>query len=258
MKFDMHCHTKEGSSDSKVSIIEYAKLLAEQGFDGMMVTDHDSYGGYEYYINHVDEAPKGFTVLKGIEYDTYEAGHFLVVMPDGISLDILQYKGLKVKKLIDIVHRYGGVLGPAHPCGEPFLSVFSTGRYKRDKSLATQVDFIEGFNCGEDDRANAEAVSIAKKYSKTITAGSDSHWKECVGLAYTVFESDIRCNNDFIEYVKSRKSTVISGKAYNGTIKARLGKLNKLLVYGFFPYNKLGALRYMRLRRKALKGLEKR
>ena len=43
MKLDMHCHVKEGSIDSKVSLDEYIILLKERGFDGMLITDHDTY-----------------------------------------------------------------------------------------------------------------------------------------------------------------------------------------------------------------------
>ena len=256
MKFDLHCHTAEGSSDSKVSIIEYIRLLKEQGYDGMMVTDHDSYGGYKYYLEHKEETPDDFVVLKSIEYDTSDAGHFLVVMPDGVDLEILEYRGLGIEQLEEIVHRYGGILGPAHPCGEPFLSIFSTGKYKRDRSILKDFDFLEGFNCGEDSWANDEAVELAKEFGKPITSGSDAHWEKCVGLAYTIIEGDVKNNDDFIEYIRLGKSTVIWGRPYDGTLKARLGKWNKLLVYGFFPYNKFGALRFALKRRRALKKLD--
>lgn len=255
MKFDLHCHTSEGSSDSKVSIIEYIRLLQEQGFDGMMVTDHDSYGGYDYYLAHKDEIDGDFVVLKSIEYDTVDAGHFLVVMPDDVHLEILEYRGLTIKKLTEIVHNHGGILGPAHPCGEPFLSIFSTGKYKKDRSILKDFDFIEGFNCGEDSWANDEAVELSKKYDKPLTSGSDSHWKECVGLAYTILSEPVNSNNEFIEFIKNKKKTEIWGKPYGGTLKARLGKWNKLLVYGFWPYNKLGAFRFMIKRRRALSKL---
>ena len=33
LKFDMHCHTKEGSVDGKVMIEDYIKILKEKGFD---------------------------------------------------------------------------------------------------------------------------------------------------------------------------------------------------------------------------------
>ena len=42
----MHCHTKEGSLDGKVPIEEFAAVLKSKGFDGMLVSDHDSYKGY--------------------------------------------------------------------------------------------------------------------------------------------------------------------------------------------------------------------
>ena len=44
----MHCHTKEGSLDGKVSIGDYIAILQKRGFDGMVVTDHNSYNGYRY------------------------------------------------------------------------------------------------------------------------------------------------------------------------------------------------------------------
>ena len=42
VKFDMHCHTAEGSVDAKVGIDDYIKVLKSKGFKGMVVTDHDS------------------------------------------------------------------------------------------------------------------------------------------------------------------------------------------------------------------------
>ena len=45
VKFDMHCHTAEGSVDAKISIDDYINILRKKGFGGMLVTDHDSYGG---------------------------------------------------------------------------------------------------------------------------------------------------------------------------------------------------------------------
>ena len=51
MKFDMHCHTKEGSTDGRVVIEEYIQRLRSMGFGGMMVTDHNSYDGYREWKN---------------------------------------------------------------------------------------------------------------------------------------------------------------------------------------------------------------
>ena len=105
MKLDMHCHTKEGSPDGKVPLLENIELLKRKGFQGMLISDHNSYKAYRYYKNLPDK-PKDFTVLCGIEYDTLDAGHILVIMPSGICPKIMELRGLPVFLLIEIVHLY--------------------------------------------------------------------------------------------------------------------------------------------------------
>ena len=86
MKLDMHCHTHEGSVDSKIGVEEYIRILIEKGYDGMLITDHDTYNGYRYWKEHLKgKKYKDFVVLKGIEYDTNNAGHMLVVMPENVK-----------------------------------------------------------------------------------------------------------------------------------------------------------------------------
>lgn len=71
MKIDMHCHVKEGSVDSRVSLEEYIQILKEKGFQGMVVTDHNTYNGYRQWKYVLKEKYQDdFVVLKGIEYDT--------------------------------------------------------------------------------------------------------------------------------------------------------------------------------------------
>ena len=67
MKFDLHCHTQEGSLDGKIPILEYIERLQQQGFDGMLVTDHNSYNGFRKYRNCFKDKISNFVVLKGIE-----------------------------------------------------------------------------------------------------------------------------------------------------------------------------------------------
>ena len=57
MKFDMHCHTKEGSLDGKAPIEEMIGILKERGFDGMLISDHDSYNGYRAWKKAHGEQP---------------------------------------------------------------------------------------------------------------------------------------------------------------------------------------------------------
>ena len=43
MRFDMYCHTKEGSPDGKIAFTGYISLLKEKGYQGMLLTNHNSY-----------------------------------------------------------------------------------------------------------------------------------------------------------------------------------------------------------------------
>ena len=89
------------------------------GFDGMLISDHNSYNGYRYWKKNVkDRRFPDFVVLKGIEYDTIDAGHILVIMPENVKLRILELRGLPVQFLIDIVHANGGILGLLIPAGK--------------------------------------------------------------------------------------------------------------------------------------------
>lgn len=205
MRFDLHCHTKNGSLDGKIDIEDYIKLLRQKGFDGMLVTDHNTYNGYRAWkeIRKRTHAYDDFVILKGIEYDTIDAGHILVIMPDHLKLGILEVRGLPVRLLVKIVHRYGGILGPAHPFGAKFLSAMCSKKMMRDKDLIHQFDFVEAFNTCELPQSNQKARALARKYKKPAFGGSDSHRAEYVGMAYTDIDYDIRNCNDFIYAVKS-------------------------------------------------------
>lgn len=167
MKFDMHCHTKAGSIDSRIPIERYIRLLQEKGFDGMLVTDHDSYKGYNYWLENRSGMPKeiqDFVVLKGVEYDTKDAGHFIVIMPEGVNLRILQIRGMTISLLEKIVHHFGGVLGPAHPFGAKSSSAMLFKRLRHDPRIIRKFDFLEGFNTCETVQANM----LARQYGRTL------------------------------------------------------------------------------------------
>lgn len=248
MKLDMHCHTKEGSPDGKVNLLKNIEILKEKGYQGMLITDHDSYRAYRYY----ERLPKNkkvsdFVVLKGIEYDTVDAGHILIIMPTGVWLPILELRGLPVRLLIELVHYYGGILGPAHPCGEKFLSINNTLRSKKGATIYPKFDFFEGYNACEDMDSNNRAIRLADKYNKPCFGGSDSHKEDCVGLGFTILQKNITSETDLINYILAGNPTLVGGKHYEYTNKAKLGRANDILVYSFWFYNKFLAL----LRRKA-------
>lgn len=251
MRIDMHCHVKEGSVDSKVGVKEYISLLIERGVQGMVITDHNTYNGYRYWEQHI----KGkeyidFIVLKGIEYDTFDGGHIIVVMPPHVNLQVLEQRGMQVEQLIELVEANGGVLGPAHPCGEKYMSFFNAGAFKRKSEITEKFHFIETYNACEPESSNEMAQSYADKYGKLGVGGSDAHRPVCVGWGYVDFPEDIKDENDLINQVKKKVDTTCGGKIYDQTTKDKLGRAKAVMAYSFLLYNFSGA---MYKRRKRLK-----
>ena len=243
MKLDMHCHVREGSFDCAVSVDEYITILKSKGFHGMVITDHNSYRGYRHWKNKIKgKRHRDFVVLKGIEYDTKDAGHMIVIMPEGVKMRILELRGLKVSKLIDLVHRNGGVIGPAHPCGQKYQSVAKTKVFYKSPEIMNRFDFLEGFNCCESPESNEAAMRLATKYNLLTIGGSDSHRHECVGRAYTILPEFVTCETELISLIHRHKPIKCGGIYYTKTTKERMGKINKVLVYSFWVYNKSGAL----------------
>lgn len=251
MKIDMHCHVKEGSIDSKVGLDEYITRLEEQGFDGMLITDHDTYKGYRHWKYHMKgKVHKDFVVLKGIEYDTSDAGHIICIMPEGVKMRLLELRGMPVSMLIDVVHRHGGILGPAHPCGGKYLGFTNTKRFRKSPEIIRRFDFIEAFNACEPAESNEGAMKLAKEYYKPGIGGSDSHKLECVGLGYTELPEYVTCETELISLIRRKAPIESGGTLYGKTTKDKMGKADKILTYLFWVYNKSGALLKRRKRRK--------
>lgn len=251
MKIDMHCHVKEGSPDSKISIEEYITILKANGFGGMLVTDHDTYNGYRHWKNTIKgKKHEDFVVLKGIEYDTCDAGHILVIMPQGVKMRLLELRGLPVSVLIDFVHKNGGVLGPAHPCGEAYMSFANTKRYYKNPEIMKRFDFVEVFNACESLESNEKAAKLAFKYDKPGIGGSDAHNPHSCGMAYTELPEPVTSETELIELIRKRASFQVGGMLYNKTLKDKLGKASKILVYSFWIYNQAGELIKRRARRR--------
>lgn len=243
MRFDMHCHSKEGSVDGKVPLEEFISILKEKGYDGMLISDHNSYKGYRWWEKHLkDRKFQDFVVLKGIEYDTIDAGHMLVIMPENVNLKILELRGLPIQLLIEIVHKNGGILGPAHPFGEKYLSIMNTRRRKNQLAVMDKFDFLEGFNACESVQSNKNASALAKQFEKPQIGGSDAHRADCVGLGFTDFGCKIYSESDAIRCIRAKRIILCGGNYYKGTTKEKIGRANHILVESFWVYNRLGSL----------------
>lgn len=211
MIFDMHCHTMEGSPDGLVTINATIEKLKRKGYDGMLVTDHNSYRGYDSYKNKYED----FVVLRGIEYDSVDGGHLLIILPSRIQYKIFEHRGMEVQDVIKIVHALGGIIGPAHPYDYFKLGICNT-KWKDDMELLGQFDFIETFNGCLNRKGEILSLNLAKELDKPCFGGSDSHSLIKVGLGQTEFPYAIKSEDDLIKCVKEADFNTLkaSGKRF--------------------------------------------
>lgn len=220
MRFDLHCHTKEGSIDSKVPVEEYAYRFMRLGYDGFMIADHNSWRGCKAWDAVCDDpAYENITVIRGMEYDTKDCGHILVILPDGVYPSILRVRGMACRRLITLVHLLGGVLGPAHPYGIASSSMM--GFKKMNPRLLHNMDFVEVFNTCESPESNRLARGLAKRYRLPGIAGSDSHVTDYIGMAFTDIHHTIHCNEDLIHAIKLHATIEAGGRHRTMTKKAK-------------------------------------
>ncbi|MDR1017402.1 MAG: PHP domain-containing protein [Lachnospiraceae bacterium] len=250
MKIDMHCHVGEGSIDSHVSLEEYINILKSRGYDGMLVTDHDTYNGYRKWKYDLCNTCKDFVVLKGIEYDTKDGGHFICIMPSGTKMRLMENRGLHLVDLIEFVHGHGGILGPAHPYGAKYQSFATTKVFKKNANLTKEFDFIETFNACESAISNKKAAKLARVYNLPGIGGSDAHKPKAVGLGYTKILKSVSDEDEFIEYIKGAAPVLADGEYYGETLKDRVGKIGHIIDAGFWIYNRSGTLFQNRKRKK--------
>lgn len=206
----MHCHTSKGSLDGMVDAKEIIDGLKQKGYNGVLITDHNSYKGYEDAKKY--ETVK-FKVLKGIEYDSFDCGHILVILPENADCFIFTVFGMPLKLLSNEVHKRGGILGLAHPFDHGALGAFRRKLNKRrEKEIMKYIDFVEGFNSSAFESGNLKAQEIARKYDKPATCGSDCHKRKSIGLACTFIEADNLTQNSLIKAVKNKKITGYRGE----------------------------------------------
>ena len=77
MKIDLHCHTKEGSFDSKVSIFKYIGEYRKLGYDGFMICDHNSYKGCIAWdkLRSLPELEEDLENFKRVRYQSLPASY---------------------------------------------------------------------------------------------------------------------------------------------------------------------------------------
>lgn len=213
-KYELHAHTSECDLVAKLSGGELVRAYADQGYSGMVITDHyfsiffdwfreelegkshkeilDRWlRGYESARNEGEKI--GFTVLPGAE-----------VRIDGTINDYLVY-GLEIEDLyrLPLLNRMNSIdevldILPERTCvvhAHPFrenMTVRDPGRFFG----------IEVHNGGTDAFRNQLAKVWAEHYGKAMTSGSDCHGPWAVGKGGIITENPIYTPTDLVQVLR--------------------------------------------------------
>ncbi len=181
---DLQVHTAYGDGMANArTIFERVEVLGE--LDVIAVTDHDDIGGALEARDVHARAPYHFDLVTGIEITTHH-GHLLALW---VEAPVRSFRSLEAT--IAAIHEQGGLAVVPHPFS---LLTRSIGRRTLERVLAiadttTHPDGIEIANptsAGWDTGIRAVEANRAR-WRLAETGGSDAHFAEAVGGAYTLF-----------------------------------------------------------------------
>ena len=208
MKIDLHVHTSHGSGCAYMDpdqLVQKAKFV---GLDGVCITEHDQLWSRDNIerlkIKH------DFLVIGGVEVST-DFGHVLVF---GLY-DSVREVGT-IRELRKIVNKEGGVMILAHPfryepdiIGAHFLSISNGSSSSKELEKVCKdpdfklIDIMEVYNGRSGINEINFTALVAKRLGLKSVGGSDAHATLELGTSYTVFEKEIKDEEDFIAQLKS-------------------------------------------------------
>lgn len=216
-KYEMHCHTGTVSRCGRVEPKEIAKLYKEQGYSGIVVTDHYSPMTWkkphhiprpqkeiQFYLSGYREMKKyedeNFIVLLGMELRHYGTANDYLVY--GVEEQWLENQGNLMKyferDVYRIMHKQGYLVYQAHP--------FRVGMRRCNPKY---IDGIEVFNGKTDRQSNEEAYRWAQETGKLMISGSDFHVVKNLAKGGIITDTPIKNNNDLLKILRSQNFEMI-------------------------------------------------
>jgi hypothetical protein len=153
--------------------------------DVIAVTDHDDVRGALKARDAWARGNYAFDFVPGVEITTVE-GHML-----GLFVDEPVPGLCRVEEAIEAVHKQGGICVAAHPLNPLTRSLGARELRRLSKAgSAARLDGIEVANCSPGSRwRRAKAVALNEaELGLARIGGSDAHFTDFVGGAYTEFE----------------------------------------------------------------------
>ncbi|MEM2026512.1 MAG: CehA/McbA family metallohydrolase [Candidatus Bathyarchaeia archaeon] len=196
LKLDLHVHTRY-SGDSSITLEDLRVQVKAKGLNGVAVTDHNTVEGAvkaAKTVKAIDNRGKhAIIVIPGVEVSTRQ-GHVL-----GINVTTPIPPSLSIKETIERIHDAGGIAIAAHP-----QAFFKKGIGLNRRIVSYGLDAIEVINSSvlPFRLSTNKCRKFAIEHGLPQTAGSDSHFPEAIGLAYTLIRSCDESIDGIIESIR--------------------------------------------------------
>ena len=198
-QFAVEIHTHTNHSDAPFTVNQLIDSASEFGYDGIVMTDHNTSSGFKMASNHQKVTAGQLVVLPGIEWTTYH-GHMLIHDPDR-DIDWRNARINNIDRYTREIKEVNGLIGIAHPfaVGSPFC----TGCYwEFNIRNFDDIDYIEVWNSNqpqhtiESQKAFDWWLSLIDQ-GERISASTGRDWhrpdgpEENMGVTYLEIEGDL-------------------------------------------------------------------
>lgn len=161
------------------------RVESRTDLDVVAVTDHDSIAGAMAARDVWARGSYRFDFVAGVEVTTIE-GHMLALFVEEPVPNLV-----RIEAAIEAVRKQGGICVAAHPMN-PLTRSLGEKELRRlaGREEGIRLDAMETANCSPGSRWGRKKAIALNRFDLRLAAvgGSDAHFPEFVGGAYTSFE----------------------------------------------------------------------
>lgn len=187
---DMHVHLANRSRCSNLSAESLNDTISKQ-FDGICLTDHWMLNPKKLY------SIRDIKVFHGVEFDCVMGD----ILAYGINSLPLRKRNMPAAKIINHIHKQGGIAVCAHPFSNRHDGF---GKYVYDynfDALEVNGTILEGLQ--------VKAEKAASEMDIPTIGGSDAHSYRQLNTVGTKFEVSINSIDDIVKAVKNKECKAI-------------------------------------------------
>lgn len=219
LRYELHFHTSEVSSCSKVTAADSVGWYKDKAYDGIVVTDHytrqyfeeddessweeqvDRYlSGYQLAVR--TGRPLGLNILPGLEirFDENNNDYLVFGIDRAFLIAYPELYKLGIRSFHELTHKNNMLVYQAHPMRNG-MTVINPLR----------VDGLEGYNGNPRQTSRNDIATLwAQKHDMRCISGSDFHQQGDEGRGGVIFNQPVLSQQDLVAALASQAYTLIT------------------------------------------------